>query len=68
MGTKEFLFFAAGMPAAEPPSGNVYHELSCCQVHLASNATCAYRALCIVMSSEELLRHALYLEAVRVYG
>ena len=44
---------SANMPIAEPPSGTVYHEPSCCQVHLASNATCAFRALCIIMSSEE---------------
>ena len=51
----------ASMPIAGPPSGNVYHEPSCCQVHLASNATCVFRTLCIVMSSEEWLRHILIL-------
>ena len=58
----------ASMSEAEPPSGNVHYELSCCQVHLASNAAGAFRALCIVMSSEEWLRHTLYLEEVRVHG
>ena len=58
----------ASISIAEPPSGNVHHELSCCQVHLASNATCAFRALCIVTSSEKWLRHDLYLKDVRVHG